>query len=266
MRSGTIGGKVFRTVLDRGLLMDFVLIAQMLSAVATVILAVLTAANVALTRKTVIEMQQARISQDRPQVIVDADMSDQWMLDVVVKNIGSGAARNIRFEFSHPLVTGGSGGEREPLSELAHFKDGIDYLAPGAELRTAWSTFAILTPILEAKGLENGITITSKYSALNPADKTDYETEWNMNLLRFAGSPRWVRRGEHDIAKTLDSISKDIHRVVDFRGLKVITRSEQREENRRLDLEEAEFEALGDEQSESRLQRFVREFPLFRRR
>ncbi len=50
MRSGTIGGKVFRTVLDRGLLMDFVLIAQMLSAVATVILAVLTAANVALTR------------------------------------------------------------------------------------------------------------------------------------------------------------------------------------------------------------------------
>ncbi len=174
--------------------MDVVSIAQLLSALGTLLLAGLTVANVLLTRSTVQEMQAARISQERPQVIVDVDLDNQHMLDVVVKNIGAGAAKGITFEFSHPLVRAGGAANEPPLSELDHFKKGIDFLAPGAQIRTAWGTYPSLVPVLKAKGLEEGITITSKYKSLNPADKTNYKTDWTINLLRFAGSPRWVRR------------------------------------------------------------------------
>src|SRR5215210_1459944 len=83
--------------------MDLVSVAQILAAVATLILAGLTFAYVLFTRNMVKEMREARVAQERPEVIVDADYSDQSIVDVVVRNIGQGAAKEITFEFSAPL-------------------------------------------------------------------------------------------------------------------------------------------------------------------
>lgn len=81
------------------------------------------------------------------------------------------------------------------------------------------------------KGLTEGFTITSKYKSLAGEP---YETSWTINPLRLSGTPHIKRRGENEIAKTLESISKDVRKVVSLRGLKVITRTEEREENERL--------------------------------
>jgi hypothetical protein len=169
------------------MLVDIVSVAQLLSALGTLLLAGLTVANVRLTRRTVGEMQTARIAQHRPQVIVDVDLDNQYMLDVVVKNIGGGAAKDITFEFSHPLVQAGSAEQKPPLSELDHFRKGIDFLAPGAQIRTAWGTYPSLVPVLNEKGLEEGITITSKYKWVCPVS-TDclplsYSTSSQSNLF-----------------------------------------------------------------------------------
>src|SRR5215217_506250 len=76
--------------------MDFVAFAQVASAVATVVLA-------AVAWLQVQEVRKARMEQQRPHVIVDADYSHRDIISVVVRNIGAGAAKNISFSFSSPL-------------------------------------------------------------------------------------------------------------------------------------------------------------------
>ncbi len=59
---------------------------------------------------------------------MDADYSDRNVADVVVRNIGRGAAKEISFDFSAPMVHSflGEGSEFVPLNELPYFKDGIE--------------------------------------------------------------------------------------------------------------------------------------------
>jgi hypothetical protein len=49
------------------------------------------------------EMRAARIAQERPQVIVDVDHSKPPLVNVVLRNIGQGAAKDITFDFSAPM-------------------------------------------------------------------------------------------------------------------------------------------------------------------
>ncbi len=76
--------------------MDLVAYAQVGSAVATVFLA-------AVALSQVLEMRAARIEQQRPHVIVDADYGHRDVISVVVRNIGAGTAKDVSFEFSAPL-------------------------------------------------------------------------------------------------------------------------------------------------------------------
>jgi len=225
--------------------LDLASIAQIASAIGTLVLAALTLVYVLLTRKMVKEARETRIAQERPEVIVDADYSDSDVVDVVVRNIGKGAAKDVTFAFSAPMESSLStpkGSEAVPVNELPYFKEGIEFLAPGAEIRALWDTYINLFPLLRDKGISEGITITSRYKSLTDEP---YETTWTINPLRLSGTPQVKRRGEHEIAKAVERISKDIHRVVTFHGLKVITRSEQREENRRL-LQEDERAETGE--------------------
>jgi hypothetical protein len=226
--------------------MDLVSAAQILAAVATLILAGLTFAYVLFTRNMVKEMRETRIAQDRPEVIVDADYSDRDVVDVVVRNIGKGGARDITFEFSTPLESSISlrkDSEGVPLNELPYFEEGIEFLAPGAEIRAFWDTYVNLLPLLRDRGLDEGITITSKYKSLSGEP---YETKWTINPLRLSGKPNVRRRGENEIAKAIESIAKDVHRVVSIRALRVMTRTEERQENERF-LREREAERSGEE-------------------
>lgn len=214
--------------------MDLASIAQIASAIGTLVLAALTFAYVLFTREIVKEARETRTIQERPEVIVDADYSDQDVVDVVVRNIGKGAAKDVTFDFSTPMessISTRQDSEGAPLNELPYFKEGIEFLAPGAEIRAFWDTYVGLFPLLRDKGLSEGITITSRYKSL--AGKS-YETRWTINPLRLSGTPHIRRRGENEIAKAVERISKDLHRVASLRGLKVISRTEQREEDRRF--------------------------------
>lgn len=218
--------------------MDLLLsIAQIAAAVGTLGLAALAYFQVKLLRET-------RIAQERPQVIVDADYSDRNVVDVVVRNIGRGAAKEISFDFSAPMVHSLiSQGDSEfvPLNELPYFKEGIDFLAPGAEIRCTWDSYVGLLPLLREKGLENGIIITSKYKSLAG---DSYETKWKINPLLLSGAPQVARRGMDDLAKAVQRISKNFDRVTSLRGLRVITKTEWRQENERW---RKEIEAEQDE-------------------
>lgn len=228
--------------------MDLASIAQIASAVGTLTLAALTFAYVRFASEMVKEARETRITQERPEVIVDADYSNQDVVDVVVRNIGRGAAKDITFDFSAPLVSSISEqkhSESVPLNELPYFKEGIEFLAPGAEIRAFWDTYVGLLPLLRSEGLTEGITITSRYKSL--ADEL-YETRWTINPLRISGTPHVKRRGNNEIAKAIESISKDLHKVVSLQGLKVISKTERRRENERVQRQlEAEEKRSKDE-------------------
>ena len=90
--------------------MDLVSIAQIASAIGTVGLTILFGflllvfrKQVAVNSDTLPEMQESRLAQERPQVIVIAEYRQRRVIEVVVRNIGRGAAKNITFEFSAPL-------------------------------------------------------------------------------------------------------------------------------------------------------------------
>ncbi len=107
----------------------FVAGAQVMAATGTLALAGLAFAQVK-------ELRETRIAQERPHVIVDADYYPDSRVNVVVRNIGKGAAKKITFSFSAPMVVSSNRGriDSRPLNESAYFKDGLDFLAPGAEI------------------------------------------------------------------------------------------------------------------------------------
>jgi hypothetical protein len=128
------------------------------------------------------EMQEARLAQERPQVIVDIDNSISPFIYVVVRNIGKGAARDISFEFSAPveIPEGRTNPNLAPESELPYFKNGLPYLAPGAEISSLWGSMRTLGSFLREKGLHEGIKVTSRYKSV--AGEPGF-TEWVLNPL-----------------------------------------------------------------------------------
>lgn len=193
--------------------MDLVAYAQIGSAMGTFVLAVaaiyqayktgkMVEANrdtVEANREMVAEMKASRVAQERPQVVVDADYERSPLIEVVVRNIGRGAAKEITFDFSAPMVSSLSADEHSvavPLDELPYFKEGIDFLAPGAEIVTAWDSLISLRPVLEKRGLKEGFTITSKYKSL---DGEYYETPWKINPLLIIDSYEFPQQRTTDV-------------------------------------------------------------------
>jgi hypothetical protein len=131
---------------------DLAAIAQTVSAIGTVLLAALFGYQVTVFKKqvevnrgTLDEMREGRTAHERPQVVVTAEYRHGTLVQVVISNIGRGDAKNVTFEFSAPTeslfstpmessVSYRRDSEVVPLSELPHFRDGLNYLAPGAEI------------------------------------------------------------------------------------------------------------------------------------
>ncbi len=175
--------------------MDVATVAQVASAIGTAGLTALFGfqlgvlyKQVLVNRDTLQEMQEARTAHERPHVLVTAEFRHGTLAEIIVSNIGRGAAENITFEFSAPLESSVSyprDSEVVPPSELPHFREGLNYLAPGAEIATVWDYHANLVPLMREMGLQDGITVTSRYESLTGEP---YETLWTINPLLMPAS------------------------------------------------------------------------------
>ena len=106
-------------------------IAQILVAGATGVLAILTLAYVLLTRNMVKEMKSARETQLRPYIIIDFDFYKTNLCDMVIKNVGNGAAFDVQINFEPDVIY------REPdikLSDLPVFQQ-LKFFPAGKEIR-----------------------------------------------------------------------------------------------------------------------------------
>lgn len=88
------------------------------------------------TQQMVVEMRTARELQVRPCVLVDFEFPRGWLMEVVVKNIGDGPARDVRFRFDHPLLNS----QGQDFSEYPLFHESIEFLPPHKEIRAAFDS------------------------------------------------------------------------------------------------------------------------------
>lgn len=98
----------------------------------------------------------------RPQVIVDTDYGRLPEVDVVIRNLSEGAAKEVSFEFSAPVESS----DGTVISDLSYFKKGLDFMSPGGEISCYWDHLDNLLPLLEEKGLTDGISVTTRYKDL----------------------------------------------------------------------------------------------------
>jgi hypothetical protein len=189
-------------------------IAQLLSAATNLLFVVIIAVGYFLMIKLYKRMvavydgmlkvtEAQRTALGRPQVIVDDDYSRLSEVDIVIRNMSEGAAKEITFEFSAPVESS----DGTVVYELSYFKDGLDFLAPGGHVTCYWDHLPSLLPLLEEKGLEGGISVTTRYKDL--AGQT-YETTWNLKPAIYRDGRYVQNKGIQEVARAVEEISSDL--------------------------------------------------------
>ncbi len=157
-------------------------------------------------RETIEEMKEARLSGGRPQVIVQADYKRLPEVELVVRNVSSGAARDIKFDFSYDIKSS----DGYVVTDLPYFQYGLDFLEPGGEITCYWDSLEEIIPRLKEEGLDEGITVTTSYKSLSG---TPYTSSWKVNPLLFEGYRDSSHKGMEELVKTAEKISEDIKKM-----------------------------------------------------
>ncbi len=159
-----------------------------------------------LYKETVSEMKEGRLSGGRPQVIVQAEYSRLPEVELAVRNVAGGAARSIKFEFSHSVESS----DGYVVTDLPYFQYGLDFLEPGGEITCYWDSLEEIIPSLRRRGLDEGIVVTTSYQSLGG---TPYTSTWRINPLLFEGYRDTPRKGLEDLVKAVEELQKDVRRA-----------------------------------------------------
>ncbi len=152
---------------------------------------------VKLQKYTIDETREQRISGGRPQVIVEADYRRSPEIDLVVRNVGGGPAKNISFEFSSNIKSSTG----FVLTDLFYLRDGMDFLGPAGEIRCLWDDMASIEDVMREEGLNDGIRVYTHYEGMNG---DTYHESYGINPLLYQGIRNATRRDMDDLVELLD--------------------------------------------------------------
>jgi hypothetical protein len=147
------------------------------------------------------EAQRLREEQSRPFVIIDLDSPQRPFFDLVVKNLGTSMACNVRFEFD---PTPESTMSHASIDRLKIFKDGIANFPPGKEFRTLFDS-----AIKRFKAdLPDVYSVRVTYE--DQEGKRRFEETMDIDFGLYWNRMSVTRYGIHDIHGQLDSIRTEI--------------------------------------------------------
>ncbi len=187
---------------------DIVTLAQVITSVTNLLFVIVLAAGYYFTwrvsQTTLEEMRAQRTAMGRPLVIVQEDYESLPELDVAIRNVSEGAARDIEFEFSVPIKSSNG----FVVSDLPYFKYGLDFLPPNGEITCYWDELDSLLPFLESKNLRNGIHVTVRYKDLTG---DSYHSQWRLNPFLYKDTRLVRRKGMGDLVNAVErlALSKD---------------------------------------------------------
>jgi hypothetical protein len=129
--------------------MDTITIIQIAQGISNVFSVIVIAlgyyAIVRVTRESVEEMRAQRLAGGRPTVIVADNYQNLPEIDIVIRNMVGGPAKDITFEFSAPIEDSSG----YVISDLPIFKNGLAFLAPEGEIAVYWDHLDSLLPHLK---------------------------------------------------------------------------------------------------------------------
>ena len=185
---------------------DLVTIAQLVTAVTNLFFVIVLAVGYYFTwrasQQTLREMRAQRTAMGRPLVIVQEDYDGLPELDVVIRNVSEGAARDITFEFSAPLENSSG----FVLSDLPYFRDGLDFLPPQGEINCYWDNLDSLIPFLEKRDLQAGIYVLVRYKDLSGAS---YESSWKLNPSLYKDTGIVRRTSMKDLVRAVERLNRE---------------------------------------------------------
>lgn len=150
-----------------------------------------------LQRYTIDETKEQRISGGRPLIIVEADYRRAPQIDLVVRNVGGGPAKNISFDFSANIKASTG----FVLTDLFYLRDGMDFLGPGGEIRCLWDDMASLEETLKDDGLHDGIRVYVHYEGMSG---DTYHSDYGINPLLYQGIRNPDTKDMDDLVELLD--------------------------------------------------------------
>ena len=185
--------------------------AQTVSAIAILLLAGLTLGYVLVTRAMVEEMKTAREMQQRPYIIIDFDFYKTSLCDMVIKNVGNGAALDVQINFEPDVIY------REPdikLSDLPVFQQ-LNFFPAGKEIRFFFRNMRDKSKV----SIQNQFNANLRYkdSAGKVYDETlSLDLTWHKKLMfaRVKDFDDLVKTVE-EIAQSNDKIQIQLKRLTD---------------------------------------------------
>jgi hypothetical protein len=200
--------------------------AGVLNLLFSALVAISTVVYAWLTARLVREARSMREAQTEPRIEVFYRPRDEWisLIDVVVKNIGTGPAYAIFITASASHTSEGSSSLLQRLNELGSFRKGIAFLAPGQEFHSFWTT---MTEHFEDK-LQTSVVVKSRFRS---SSGREYEARHQLDLSELKGVQRIGTPALLKIAKAVEKLQEDVNRLVaGLRKMKVdVFTSEDRE-------------------------------------
>ena len=181
------------------------------------------------------EARRLREEQQRPFVVIDFEVERGYIAFLVVSNLGTSLARDVRFSIDPPLESAVSS---VALDKMKMLNQGISTLAPGKEIRTFFDM-----------GFKRGkaelpMTYTARVQYTDETGRRHFDETVDLDLDLYMHLSEITRQGVHDVHKRLEEI-RDIFKKWSWNlpsGLIAMTPEEARRESDRIVAEMEEEE------------------------
>lgn len=141
---------------------------------------------------------------DAPEIAISLRPHEAYLPCVMlcIQNIGTGAARDIRFQTDLSFKPDGE----KALEELGFLKNGIDYLGPGQKIEHFLVSVADRFDELKEEPLQISVTYTDSVKL-----KRKYERSFSLDFSEDEGLARIGKPPLFEIAEVTKQMQKDIH-------------------------------------------------------
>jgi len=168
------------------------------------------------------EARRLRKAQAQPYVLVSLESEPQspHLVNLIIQNYGSTAARDISVRFEPQLRSSleTAGGER--ADEWSALKQGVPTLVPGQRLS---HLFDSLISRYSNSALQSKYTATVRYKGDGGRRPQDYEYKYELDFGIWRGGHYVGRKTQDDMVKALEGISSTLKNASTSSGLQVVT-------------------------------------------
>jgi glycosyltransferase involved in cell wall biosynthesis len=175
------------------------------------------------------EARRLRRAQSQPYVVVslESDPTHPHIISIMIKNIGTTVARNVRLEFDPPLVST-LDKESDPtrMTDWIALRDGIPTLVPGQQMGMLFDSLISRYADIENSPLPRQSRVTVRYTGdITKRQRSEvYTYAYDLDFNVYYGAHYVGRKGIDDIAKSLDQIRKAQEAWSTSHGIKVYTK------------------------------------------